>query len=151
MNREIKFRGKRVDNGEWIYGNLIKEEDHYYISVAPLKIQLDDGYWEHSYGYPPCATDFHLENNFEVIPETVGQFTGLKDNNGEEIYEGDVITDDEFPHYLCIGYNYDATSFCGSKTSDFSVEGCFWFYNDIVMTDGWVVIGNIYDNPELIK
>lgn len=69
--REIKFRGKRKDNGEWVYGNL----------QVPT---------------PPFDKYFMWDKNdygqqVEVIPETVGQFTGLKDKNKKDVYEGDVL------------------------------------------------------------
>lgn len=67
MNREIKFRGKRLDNGEWMYGDLLHLVDGMYIS------------------------NDHGSNMARVYPGTVGQYTGLKDKNGKEIYEGDIL------------------------------------------------------------
>lgn len=128
MNRDIKFRGKRLDNGEWVYGSLIANE----YSIIDHN---DDGLlW--------C-----------VDPESVGQFTGLLDCNGKEIYEGDIITlTGRYPRVVL----WDKMSWALMPTEHYHDE-VFWVMNlQHPGLDWWEeyedefeVIGNIHDNPEL--
>ena len=120
--REIKCRGKRLDNGEWVYGDL-------HIRTALIHIHPD------------------LGGRVIIYPETVGQFTGLLDKNGKAIYEGDVVrTLSGFVGYM--RYN--------ERFIRFEVAAPYESYDNERNPDGvpyesWEVIGNIHDNPELLK
>ena len=120
MNREIKFRGLSFDKG-WIYGNLIKSDQSTWIRES----------------------DYY---NFKVKVDTVGQFTGLHDKNGKEIYEGDIVKyrDSRGQHIEKVIFDkgcFYAGMHWGSSTR---------VAPKLINTRITEVIGNVYDNPELL-
>ena len=143
--REILFRGKRVDNGEWIEGYVFPQViDGGY---APLCITTE----------PICANDYsEILGDWAIVDSsTVGQYTGLTDKNGRKIFEGDII-------HLEYSQVFFGGLYFGEYTAEVSYkEGCFitdgtnngdeietplsGFDNDEVE-----IIGNIHDNPELL-
>ena len=118
--REIRFRGKRVDNGEWAYWNEFGE------TTEPFLCKTG------AYGYIA---------KLDIIPETVGQYTGLHESKGTDIYEGDFVTalkHNEFPHTNVISWRV----------------GMFWFgnwnwYEFLNIFRSIEIVGNIYENPEI--
>lgn len=139
MNREIKFRGKSIYDEEWLYGSLVKIEKDRYAVIPPLN-DIEIG---KSIGM------------YEVCHETVGQFTGLYTDNGEEVYEEDIISvNGKYPKL--VKYIGEYASFCVANISDLNKK---WISPWQQVSPGWwndfrreiQVIGNIYDHPELIK
>lgn len=128
--REILFRGKRTDNGEWVYGDLIQNVDCLKIREQEKSIKK-------------------IAKSYEVYPETVGQFTGLLDKNGKKIFEGDIV----------LGlFLFDMSINAVVKFRD-GAFGLEWRRGEIIEFNAFTslcnityeIIGNIYDNPELLE
>lgn len=122
MNKKNKFRGKTLNGGQWVYGSLLQDD----------------------YGNC-CIVEFvdHHEQWYDVESNSVGQFTGLYDKNGKEIYEGDIL-DVEGEAVLYVVEWHDA----GLKARQVSNRSTIGLSN----WNKWIsVIGNVHDNPELLK
>jgi len=144
--RNIKFRGKDIKTGKWIYGDLVNvcnSKNEYVIGIKNT----------------PC----HVNNKkFDlipdvVIPETVGEYTGLKDKHGKEVYEGDILNiktsyknnmlDKRFQNKTIVIIKFKNGSFVDDNTSTSLAE-------KIYFTGGktnYEIIGNICENPELLE
>ena len=135
--REIRFRGKRVDNGEWVFGWVSFQHNRAFIH----------------------SDDMPYDNAVEVDPATVGQFTGLKDKSGREIYEGDIVEvnytvkyidpdkqDEEHTAITRVYWNDFRASFA-LEFHKFANDDLYRFVRDKYAE----VVGNAHDNPELLE
>lgn len=129
--REILFRGKEVESGDWYYGDIF----HSSVDVDTVRIH-----------------DYRNRANVKIIPETLGQFTGLTDKNGVKIFEGDIV-EYETGKKVRIGrvfFSDFRSSFSVTAGKNGSARINNDLYNYIQNRNSVIVIGNIYDNPELI-
>ena len=122
--RDILFRGKRLDNGEWVEGDFV----HSVYKIGDTCVgTYRNSLWMH-----------------QVRPSTVGQYTGLNDKNGEQIFEGDILTVDGEDGFFVLEFQEDTARFVMSGDSIVVDFDNFWSYEVEVM-------GNIHDNPELLE
>lgn len=132
--REILFRGKREDNGEWVYGYLVKH---------PSAIHIGD-YSNSWYIHVPPRDPDDNGGGYAVMPETVGQYTGQTDKNGTMIFDGDICEiDREDGTFEIIWDNRFARIALVSNELYFDFDQ---FYRHEIRA-----IGNIHDTPELLK
>ena len=136
MNREIEFRGKTLETGEWVYGYYgIKGESTDLVTHCIIQSTLNAN-----------GSNYFYFSDIDVIADTVGQYTGLKDKNGiEKIFEGDIM---EFDAGYC-GDNYYP------KNIDIVEYDQGDFYAHCFLDGMWnkngKVIGNVHDNLELLE
>ena len=123
--REILFRGKRIDNGKWVYGDYwhLPEKNFY------------------------CISD--KEFNRKVTSETVGQYTGLTDKNGKKIFEWDIVKT-KFGR-ICKVIFFQSPCYCGIDLIPLEDKHKCPDKFDLYLSDNLEVIGNIHDNPELLE
>lgn len=132
MIREIKFRGKDIETGEWLYGYLVQP-----IGQDP-SIYVQD-----------VKTEGVASFFVDVEESTVGQFTGLLDKNGNEIYEGDIVVrhfTDGDETYVCT-YIEEYACFAFDRDVKFGE----YYYFQKIDSPKLQIIGNIHDNPEILK
>ena len=112
------FHGKRKDNGEWVCGDLV-----------------------HSWEKMNAKPDIQIHNNmgyFDVIPETVGEYTGLTDKNGKRIFEGDILQSSYHPIKLIVAFKDGIFHLIGTSVA-------------LKYANQLEVIGNIHDNPRTVE
>lgn len=139
--REILFRAKRLNDKEWVYGYYVHQFGAHDIRVK--------------------NTDEYDNEGYHIDPETLGQYTGLTDKNGKEIFEGDILSSNQYPYTSDGKHNYYAEVTWFEENAAF---GLYTFKNpqssvrgvsegsdyiDEFNSDNWEIIGNIYDSPEL--
>ena len=157
--REILFRGKRIDNGDWIEGYYVKTVDYRTDSAVHLIIELPSAFYPRG----------EIAEEYEINSSTIGQYTGLTDKNGRKIFEGDIVAISpnmsrkrtlgvvKFGDYKTPPYGVDKTNrgfYIRWYYENEAIEEMlrrdivFWFnYSHVDIS----IIGNIYDNPELLE
>lgn len=136
MGREILFRGKRKDNGKWVEGYYQQRYDAFENIQHLIFWSKSSTVWEYA----------------EIDPETVCEYVGYKDDTGKRIFEGDIVA---FEDMISTENGYSEMGCCGKVGYD-EEEACF-YVTDRLSAESWEVlgecriIGNIFDNPELLN
>lgn len=148
--RDILFRGKRLDNGEWVEGDYFRKY---------IYDRYDNGSLHYLIGWQVTDNDGEKFNDYEdVDPDTVGQYTGMKDKNGKKIFEGDIFKDysgifrsvfrvpgglafEDNP--VSFGYDHRAPVYPYSSIAE--MQNASW------LSRYCEIIGNIHDHPDLLK
>jgi uncharacterized phage protein (TIGR01671 family) len=129
MERENLYRGQKINSKEWVEGSLIVDyANRYFIFETSSFLDFNQYY----------ISEYFIE----VIPETVGEYTGLTDKNGEKIFEGDIVRTER------IGNKRDVISQIQYVGSCFQIK-FYWDLSKYASTS--IVIGNVTDNPELLN
>ena len=147
--REILFKAKRIDNGEWVEGHYYKMSETTYCFKEDYERKPVS---EHHYILQERMTDWGLPNQIvqiEIDPETLCQFTGLYDKNGKRIWENDVVW------LVCDGKEHIYQIVWDNSELDFKAangeENYGTNYEYLLCCDEIEVIGNIFDNKELLQ
>ena len=123
---EILFRGKRIDNCEWVEG--------YFVNLWLVHYQK----------HQPIITDNNAVS-YDIDLSTVGQYTGLTDKNGKKIFEGDIMA------FTAYGFDYVGTVEFADGSFSIMCEHTSPFLDQAVSKHGAYIIGNMHDNPELLE
>ncbi len=132
------YHGKRKDNGEWVEGYFFETNTPAYPAfiITNMSVDITDGCTD--------VLDFDI---VEVDPETVGQFAGLTDKSGKKIFEGDIIKNAWTGDVHTVNWCVDCAVWVLPCITDERRETTFNSYSG----DDYIIIGNIHDNPELLK